>query len=476
MRSARLLLPLAAVLCAALVAGAAGATAQAPGKPAAAPPKPAAAPTQPAAASSGSQNQQDEQAEHDQQLQRLLALTEPGAQRRGLEAFLVRYPETPNQDQIYTALIDDATQLGDDRGVLTYNEKLEALTPGDLAQRIKTINLLLASSAPGDQKRAQQDAATFARQVEATATQPVPPELGAASYRIDLERMRALAALFQGTAAQALDEYPAAEQYFTTSLKQGQTEEAAEHLGQVDLAEGKIPQAVDSFALALALPGSTIAGRDRLRLQAGTLYAQLHQGSQTGFGDLILRKFDQVAARDAAQQAALAPSAAGTTTGTILAGGVNATATHAGDFALETLGGDIRRLRDLRGKVVVADFWATWCGPCLVQHPLLQTVRAKFDKDHNVIFIAVNEDQDVSRVAPFLKAHHWGTTTWLDQGLAPFLNISGLPATLIFSPSGAVVYRQEGFVPATFATQLTQAVQGALARAFPRTRPPAPQP
>src|SRR6185437_1892384 len=104
MRSARLPFPLAAVLCAALVMGAASAAAQAPGKPAAAPPKPP-----PAAASSASQ---------DQQLQRLLALTEPGAQRRGLEAFLARYPETPNQDQIYTALIDDATQLGDDRGVL----------------------------------------------------------------------------------------------------------------------------------------------------------------------------------------------------------------------------------------------------------------------------------------------------------------------------------------------------------------------
>src|SRR5690348_3350209 len=81
-----------------------------------------------------------------QQLQRLLALTEPGAQRRSLEAYLTRYPDSPDKAQIYTTLIDDATQLGDDRGVLTYNEKLEALDPDDLAQRIKTINLLLGSS------------------------------------------------------------------------------------------------------------------------------------------------------------------------------------------------------------------------------------------------------------------------------------------------------------------------------------------
>lgn len=401
------------------------------------------------------------------ELQRLLALTEPGAQRRGLEAYLTRHPASADKAQIYTTLIDDATQLGDDRGVLDYNEKLEALDPGDLAQRIKTINLLLASSAPADRVRAQQDADTFAHQVEANAAQPAPPELGAARYQIDLKRMQALAALFQGTAAQALGQWPAAEQHLTASLQLAQTEEAAEHLGQVYQAEGKIAPAVDSYALALALPGQTIAERDALRLEAGTLYAQLHQGAQTGFGDLVLKKFDQVAARDAAEQAALAPAgAAGAATG-----GINATAASAGAFALESLDGTIHRLDQLRGKIVVADFWATWCAPCRVQHPLLGAVREKFANDHNVIFIAVNEDADKSRVAPFLKAQGWDTSTWLDAGLAPFLNIEGLPTTLIFSPTGAVVYRQEGFVPATFETQLTQAIEAERARAFPRTAP-----
>jgi thiol-disulfide isomerase/thioredoxin len=407
------------------------------------------------------------------QLQDLLALTEPGAQRRGLEAYLTRYPQSADKAQIYTTLIDDATQLGDDRGVLTYNEQLEALDPDDLAQRIKTINLLLASSAPADRLKAQKDAATFAQQVEAKAQEPAPPELGAARYRIDMARMRALAALFQGTAAQALGDYPAAQQHLAASLKQAETEEAAEHLGQVYQAQGKAAEAVASYALALALPGQTIAERDALRLEAGTLYAQLHQGSQAGFGDLILKKFDAVAARDAAEQAALAPSDAGSAAAT---GGANARAASAGDFALESLDGTVHRLRDLRGRVVVADSWATWSGPCRVQHPLLESVRAKFATNHNVIFIAVNEDADKSRVAPFLKAQGWATTTWLDAGLAPFLNVEGLPTTLIFSPAGAVVYRQEGFVPATFATELTQALSGELARAFPAHAPAAATP
>ncbi|MGH9520229.1 MAG: TlpA family protein disulfide reductase, partial [Terriglobales bacterium] len=113
------------------------------------------------------------------------------------------------------------------------------------------------------------------------------------------------------------------------------------------------------------------------------------------------------------------------------------------------------------------DFWATWCGPCKVQHPLLLQAAADFAKDHRVIFIAVNEDEETARVAPFLAVQHWAPTTWLDAGLGPFLGVDSLPTTLIFDPEGHVVYRQEGFVPDTFATQLEQAVRGELARDFP---------
>ncbi|HVA62993.1 MAG TPA: hypothetical protein VNF74_04645, partial [Terriglobales bacterium] len=192
------------------------------------------------------------------QLERLMGLTEPGQQMRALEAFAQKYPKAPELAQVYTAILDDATQLSDDRRVLLYNEKLEALDPTDLAQRVKTLNLLLLESDPADRQRALEEATLFARMVEAKAAEPPPKEMGPARWRLDLARLRSLASLFQGTAQQALGHYDLAEPQLVKSLRQSQSEEAAEHLAQVYVAQGKIPQAVDAFALALALPGSTI--------------------------------------------------------------------------------------------------------------------------------------------------------------------------------------------------------------------------
>jgi len=387
----------------------------------------------------------------------LLALDEPGAQLRGLEAYVTAHPKSPGLSQIYAALLEDATQLNDDHRVLLYNEKLQDLDPGDLAQRIKTLNLLMLETDAAHRRQAQRDADTLARMVEAKAAEPPPAEMGAARWRLDLARLRSVAALFQGSAAQALGQWPQAETYLVKSLQQSQSQEAAEHLANVYVAENKIPQAIDTFALALALPGETIADRAALRAQAGTLYRSQHHGSEAGFGDLILQKFDQVAARDADEQHALAPSAQ-----------ANANAQTAAQFRLTSLDGAPRSLAAAAaGKLAVLDFWATWCGPCKVQHPLLEALRQRFATDHNVIFIAVNEDEDPSRVAPFLAAQGWDRATWLDAGLAGFLNVDSLPTTLILDPKGAVVYRQEGLVPDTFETQLGQAIQAALARAFP---------
>ena len=395
------------------------------------------------------------------QLERLMGLTEPGQQMRALEAFAQKYPKAPELAQVYSAILDDATQLSDDRRVLLYNEKLEALDPTDLAQRVKTLNLLLLETDPADRQRALEEAALFARMVEAKAAEPPPKEMGPARWRLDLARLRSLASLFQGTAQQALGHYDLAETQLVKSLRQSQSEEAAEHLAQVYVAQGKIPQAVDAFALALALPGSTIAARAKLRAQAGALYQQLHHGSQQGFGDLILRRFDDVAARDAAETAALAPGASANT------GAASATA-----FALASLDGkSTHRLAQDAGKVVVVDFWATWCGPCLVQHPLIAALRREFANNHSVIFLAVNEDEDPSKVAPFLAAHGWSSATWLDAGLGPYLGVDSLPTTMIFNPQGRVVYRQSGFVPATFELELRQAIERTLARSAAPAQP-----
>lgn len=381
----------------------------------------------------------------------IMQLDEPGAQARALEAFAAKYPDAPELADVYNAIIQDAVQLSDDHLVLEYNQKLEQLDPGNLAQRVKVLNLLLLETDRAHQQQAATEAATFAKMVAVKAAETPPAAMGPARWRLDMARLRALADLFQGAAAQALGQYAEAEKYLAASLQQSQTEEAAEHLGGVYVAEGKIPQAVNTYALALALPGQTISERAQLEAKAGALYRQQHGGTLTGFGDLILRRFDDVAARDAQEQATLHPHA-----------GVNAGAATAGQFVLTSLDGARHTLAAERGRVVVLDFWATWCGPCKIQHPLLEKLAREFSANHDVIFIAVNEDEERSRVEPFLTEQHWAKTTWLDAGLGAFLGIDSLPTTLILNRQGAVVYRASGFVPDTFVANLRQAIERTL--------------
>ncbi|MGH9468687.1 MAG: TlpA family protein disulfide reductase [Terriglobales bacterium] len=384
-------------------------------------------------------------------LEAIMEVQEPGRQMRELEAFATQFPHSSLLPDVYNAVIQDAVALNDDAVILHYNLKLQQLDPGNLAQRVKVLNLLLLETDTVHKQQAATAAAAFAKMVEEKTAEAPPEAMGPTRWRLDMARLRSLADLFQGAAAQALGSYSSAEQFLASSLQQSETEEAAQHLGQVYVAEGKIPQALNAYALALALPGQTIAQRAALESTAAALYRTLHNGSRVGFGDLILRQFDSVASRDAAQQSSLHPHA-----------GVNAAASTLGQFVLTSLDGARHTLAAERGKVVVLDFWATWCGPCRVQHPLLVALAKEFASNHNVIFVAVNEDEVRSRVAPFLTAHDWAQTTWLDAGLGPFLGVDSLPTTMILNPQGAIVYRQSGFVPSEYEANLRAAIERTL--------------
>ena len=404
--------------------------------------KPAAAAA--TAASASPEQQADE-------LQKILeqANGEPGARLRGLERFLRKYPHTEAADQIYQLLIKDATALNDDRRVLLYNEKLSELHPDDLGQRIKVLNLLLLDHDAASVAQARSDADALRRLVERKAAETPPAEMSRARWDVDMNRLRALADMIQGAAALERGDPARAVERFQASLRLEPNEEAAEKLGDACLQLHQTAAAVDAYALALSLPGDTIAERGALRAKAGALYAELHHGSQAGFGDLILAKFDQIAAQDAAEQRALHPYEQKTPV-----------ASYA-DYVLRSLDGRDHRLADYRGKVVVVDFWATWCEPCQVEHPIFEQLKRRYAADPRVVFVAVNTADDESQVRPFLAAHHWNDDTWLDAGLADYLGIDSLPTTLVIAPSGAIAARLDGFDETSFASEIERAIRAA---------------
>ncbi len=117
----------------------------------------------------------------------------------------------------------------------------------------------------------------------------------------------------------------------------------------------------------------------------------------------------------------------------------------------------------MRGKVVIFDFWATWCVPCRAQHPLYEELKQRFRERDDVVFLSVDTDEDHELVAPFLEAQHWSaqrifsTTDWC--GCWP---INSIPTTIIADKQGRLVSRMNGFNGDKFVDQMAARIQAAL--------------
>lgn len=108
-------------------------------------------------------------------------------------------------------------------------------------------------------------------------------------------------------------------------------------------------------------------------------------------------------------------------------------------FEIPDLSGKLVSSRDLQGKFVVLNFWATWCAPCVAEMPALQRFYQHF-KDKGVEVVAVNVDtaKKEGDVRKFVAEKGLGFTILLDHqsGLPVRFGVTGFPETLFISPDG----------------------------------------
>ena len=99
-----------------------------------------------------------------------------------------------------------------------------------------------------------------------------------------------------------------------------------------------------------------------------------------------------------------------------------------------------------KGKVVLIDFWASWCGPCRLSFPWMQAMQRKYGKD-GLVILAINVDRDPAQAANFLKAYSPNFEIRYDsQGkLATQFDVKGMPSTYLLGRDGQPAARHQGF-------------------------------
>jgi len=129
------------------------------------------------------------------------------------------------------------------------------------------------------------------------------------------------------------------------------------------------------------------------------------------------------------------------------------------DFTLSDNRGHATTLSSLRGKVVVLEFWATWCPPCRESVPELNAVYEKF-KGKNVEFLGISLDKGSeapSAVRDFVTEHAVSyPVVFDDQNVNRLYGVSGIPAIFIINKDGKVVKSFTGFIPGLGITLLKE--------------------
>ncbi len=118
------------------------------------------------------------------------------------------------------------------------------------------------------------------------------------------------------------------------------------------------------------------------------------------------------------------------------------------DLPLPTLAGEEGNLSDYAGKVIIVNFWATWCAPCRTEMPLLEAYYQAY-KDDGLVLLAVNDRESANRVQGYIDEGGYSFPVVLDvEGLIAdfFGGLRAMPTTFVLDQQGEVVYQHVGLL------------------------------
>ncbi len=384
------------------------------------------------------------------------ALSEAGSSPteylRAIEKHLEKYPNSPRRAEFERAAVRAAIEAHDDRRIILFGERVLTREPDDLQILDQVSRALLSAGSSENAAKALAHARHYEELIRRMQQGREKNAGSAADWQNSIDRGIARAQLYQARANANLghpkEALAMAQLSFETMPGADSAREIAACYETLDRPEDAARAMADAFTIAD--PSTTDAARALDRARMGELYAKA-KGSEAGLGDIVLEAYDRNLALLRTREIRLRAT------------DPNVHLSDPMEFTLAGVEVPSLNMSSLKGKVVVFDFWATWCGPCRAQHPLYQQVKKRFQDDPTVVFLSIDTDEDRTAVKPFLSQVHWTDKVYFEDGLSRALQISTIPTTIITDKNGKVFSRMNGYNPERFVDALTTRIRDALA-------------
>jgi thiol-disulfide isomerase/thioredoxin len=400
----------------------------------------------------GSEKRTANENDSDDELRR--AIESSGGSETGiiesLEGYLKKFPKSAHQEEIEREIYRMSLKVRDRDRAITYAEKVIASDEKNIDALTQIISILRERHAEGDLKKALAYANQLVKQVETIlSADNKPKRLSQAQWLDRKERGLASVYLVRGKVFADLNDYEKAEADLLKSYKTARLAGAAITLAEIADRQNSPEDAIEYYIQAFVITLSTDEEIDLkpVRSKLTQLYTAKN-GSEAGLGDRMLKAYDAFI-KDRAERLAKIERA-----------NPNEGLKDALLFKLTKVDGSTLEMNSLRGKVVVINFWATWCGPCLTELPLFEKTITKFKDDNDVVFLALTTDEDRDLVAPYLKQYKFNIPVSHADFLDEFFVITSIPTTIILDRKGQVTFRQAGYNPqADFVALLTEKIE-----------------
>lgn len=371
---------------------------------------------------------------------------------RALEGHLAKYPNSARKLEIQRAIMKGAMETKDERRIAQYGRQVLVKDADDLPTLDRVTRALLTMGDAESNKLALQYAKHFEELLRDLMKKPVASGAESAKRKDDIERALGRALLSEAIATGNLGDAAGSASLARKSFETSPSVEAAAELGRRLAQTGKSDEAVKAMADAFTLPDTNVSEVDRtaIRQRMGEVYRKW-KGSEAGLGDVVLQAYDRNVALLADRRIALKSV------------DPNLGVSNPMQFTLNGVTGEKLPMYTLLGKAVVLDFWATWCGPCRAQHPLYEEVKKRFAGKTDVVFLAINTDEERDAVKPFLTEQGWSANkVYYEDGLSKALRVTSIPTTVVIGREGTIVSRMNGFDPERFVDMLTERINDAL--------------